>query len=183
MAYINIYFFRYLFVFCKMGKEYITRSHYDEQQAHTSANGEMNSSIKKILFVDDEDDDKLLFDEAMKEINNSFELFFAANGDELFLSLAEIMPDLIFLDIHMPGKSGIGCLKMLRYQPRFDHTPIIIYSRLSNQSFINDCYVSKANYYIIKPVTFSKITIAMHRILSVNWNAPRYPLKEDFVIR
>ena len=154
-----------------------------EQKHSVNYARETDTTIQHIVIVDDDKDDIFVFDQALREINDQFKLHFALSGDQMFELLQQFTPDLIFLDLHMPGKSGIACLKMLRYNKIYEDVPVIIYSKLDKQSFIDDCYESKANYYIIKPVTFEKIRIAINEVISNDWEAQRYPAKEDFVIR
>ena len=134
------------------------------------------------VLVDDDEGDKLLFELAINELKIECDLHYAEKGDTMFELLRHITPDLIFLDLRLPGKSGISCLKMLRYQQRYDEVPIIIYSNGKNPSLIKDCYEAKANYYIIKPLTVPKICEAVNRVITTNWEAERYPSKENFLI-
>lgn len=137
---------------------------------------------RKVFFVDDDDEDLLIFELAMQDLNISFDLHYAGSGDGLFKLLDQTTPDLIFLDLHMPGKSGITCLKMMRFNSDYDGIPIIIYSKLSQKSFIDDCYQARANYYLIKPVSVSKLTKAIYKVIQTDWDAEKYPSREDFVI-
>ncbi|MCU0491754.1 MAG: response regulator [Chloroflexaceae bacterium] len=49
----------------------------------------------------------------------------ARNGDEALELAGKVAPDLILMDIQMPGKSGIDAVKELRVDPAFQHVPII----------------------------------------------------------
>lgn len=165
-----------------MANENSSLSVSEQQQANENAEQGKVHPIQKILFVDDDEDDLLLFDNAIRGLNGEFELHFAVNAERMFSMLEKIKPDLIFLDLHLPGKSGITLLKTLRYYPEFDNIPIIIYSRLRNEAFINDCFNSRANYFIIKPVTFDKISTVINRILAIDWETKKFPSREEFVI-
>jgi CheY-like chemotaxis protein len=134
------------------------------------------------VFVDDDEDDKLIFELAINELKIECDLHCATTGDNMFELLNHTTPDLIFLDLHLPGKSGISCLKMLRYQQVYDHVPIIIYSKNNKPSVINDCYAAKANYFMIKRLTVPKICKDLNKVVMMNWEAERYPSKEDFLI-
>ncbi len=143
---------------------------------------QLSKATREIFFVDDDEEELVIFDLAMKDINIPFNLRYAKNGDVFFKSLEQTTPDLIFLDLHMPGKSGITVLKMLRHNDKYDSIPIIIYSKLSNQSFIDDCYQARANYYLIKPVSVNKLTKALHKVIETDWDAQKYPKRENFII-
>lgn len=141
-----------------------------------------STATREIFFVDDDEEELVIFDLAMKDLNVPFNLQYAKNGDLFFKLLELSTPDLIFLDLHMPGKSGVTILKMLRYNKRYHSIPIIIYSKLSSKSFIDDCYKAKANYYLIKPVSVAKLTKAITKVIETNWDAERYTSRENFVI-
>jgi CheY-like chemotaxis protein len=67
---------------------------------------------KNRFLVEDDDDDQLLFTEAINEIDNSISLGFAANGVDALSKLCKmsILPDMIFMDINMPLMNGLDCL-------------------------------------------------------------------------
>lgn len=142
----------------------------------------VSKAVREIFFIDDDKDELIIFDMAMQELNISFNRHYEKSGDGLLKLMHQQTPDLIFLDLHMPGKSGITCLKMLRFNNDYDSIPIIIYSKLAQKSFIDDCYQAKANYYLIKPVSLSKLTKAIHKVIQADWNAERQPARENFVI-
>lgn len=143
---------------------------------------EILKATREVFFIDDDNDDLVIFDLAMKGLDISFNLRYGKNGDELFKLLELTTPDLIFLDLRLPGKSGITCLKMLRYNTAYDSIPIIIYSKLNQLSFIDDCYLARANYYLIKPVSVTKLTKAILKVIETNWDAERYPSRENFIV-
>ncbi|MEJ7769941.1 MAG: response regulator [Chitinophagaceae bacterium] len=137
---------------------------------------------RKVFLIDDDEDELIIFNIALMDMKLAYTLQLAKSGDDLFKLLETSVPDLIFLDLHMPGKSGITVLKMLRYNNKYDSIPIIIYSKLNKESFIDDCYQAKANYYIIKPVSVDKLVNAINKIINTGWEAERYPSREKFLI-
>ena len=143
---------------------------------------DLSKGTREIFFIDDDEEELLIFETALKDSKISFNLHYAKSGDIFFNILEQKIPDLIFLDLHMPGKSGITVLKMLRYNKKYNSIPIIIYSKLGNPSFIDDCYQAKANYYLIKPVSIKKLTNALNKIMDSNWDADEYPSRENFVV-
>ena len=62
----------------------------------------------KIIYVDDDVDDRFLFTEVLREIDRDIDLQTLANGQELMNEMANIslMPNVIFLDVNMPGYNG-----------------------------------------------------------------------------
>lgn len=89
--------------------------------------------IKSFFLVDDDKDDTELFADALKDIDLSIEFNFALNCDELTRGLHQnkFAPDIIFLDINMPGMTGWQCLEFLKKDEKTKNIPIIMYSTSS----------------------------------------------------
>jgi CheY-like chemotaxis protein len=86
--------------------------------------------IKSILLVDDSKSDRLLFKMALEEIPNGKMYGEAQEGTEALAMLksAEELPDLIFLDINMPGMDGLECLANIIIDPRTVNIPVVMLS-------------------------------------------------------
>jgi len=84
--------------------------------------------MDKLLIVDDEPDIISLLKLVLEA--EGYQVVPALSGDEA-LRLAEVeAPDLVLLDLMMPGKSGLEICRYLKNQPRTRHTPVIIFSAL-----------------------------------------------------
>lgn len=126
----------------------------------------------KVVLVDDDEDDRLLFKEAIEEIRIRTKLSVFDNGQELmdYLKLPNIViPHVIFLDLNMPVKNGIQCLKEIRSDKRFKDLIIAIYSTSSSDRDMEDTFMNGANIYINKPVSFDKLKEVVERVLQINW--------------
>ncbi len=111
-----------------------------------------------ILFSDDDTDDALLFTQAADLMSAPILLSFAEDGEQLMRYLAkEMLPDMIFLDLNMPVKNGIECLKEIRNDKKLDWLPIIVYTTSDNPKDVEACYELKANLYVVKPTSFESI--------------------------
>ncbi len=71
---------------------------------------------RRILVVDDEEHVRLLFKEELSE--EGYEVFLAADGPEAIKMVDEVHPDLVTLDIRMPGMDGIEVLRVLKEKNR-----------------------------------------------------------------
>ena len=96
----------------------------------------MNRNSSKpihILYAEDDDDDRMLFTDALKEAEVNASLTIVENGEKLlkFIKVNRRWADIIFLDLNMPRINGIECLKQLRGDSGFNHTPVIILSTSS----------------------------------------------------
>jgi CheY-like chemotaxis protein len=141
-----------------------------------------NRSLIHVLLTDDDADEVMLFQEAIKEIPFLVKLSSAENGYDLLKVLENNQPNLIFLDLNMPGKSGKECLQEIRLNPVFHDIPVIIYSTSNNRDDIDTCYKHGANLYIVKPQLFRDIVKALEKVLSIDWNKRSRVSKEQFVL-
>jgi CheY-like chemotaxis protein len=135
-----------------------------------------------ILLVDDDLDECDLFTTALKQVTNNFELKHVSECSDLLSTIKETRPDIVFLDINMPGMSGIECLKNIRAETKYQSLPIIIYSTSNNRINIQEAYENKANYYVIKPYSIHGIMKALEKIISIDWQLQPSPSLNNFVI-
>ncbi len=108
------------------------------------------SSVKKILIADDEPD--ILEIIQFNLIAEGYEVITAKNGDEAIEQAKKHLPDLIILDVMMPGKNGMDTCHILRMQPAFKETLIIFLSALSDEGTEIRGLESGADDYLTKPI-------------------------------
>ncbi|MFE3870721.1 response regulator [Flavobacterium sp. ZS1P70] len=125
-----------------------------------------------ILLADDDEDDRAFFSEAIMELkmDNKLTLFTNGNGLMDYLVLPDIkLPHILFLDLNMPGKTGIECLKEIRANTRFKDVSVAIYSTSSSEKDIEDTFIEGANIYIKKPNDFSTLKKVIKEVINMNW--------------
>jgi DNA-binding response OmpR family regulator len=83
---------------------------------------------KKILLIDDDEDELDIFTEALEMASIKCDCLGADSGDKALDVLDTVSPDIIFLDINMPRMNGLDCLKHIRKKAGYINTPVIIYS-------------------------------------------------------
>lgn len=122
--------------------------------------------VKKILIADDEPDILEIISYNLQ--NEGHELITAKNGNEALDKAIKFKPDLIILDIMMPGKNGIDVCNILRLQPAFNETLIIFLTALSDEGSEVKGLESGADDYITKPVSpkvlVSKVNALFRRV-------------------
>lgn len=84
--------------------------------------------------------------------NNHYRVTYVDNGDEAILQAQKLLPDLILLDIMMPGKSGFEVLSILRQHPRTASIPAIIITALDDPSDVEQGLNLGADDFMTKPV-------------------------------
>jgi two-component system, OmpR family, alkaline phosphatase synthesis response regulator PhoP len=109
------------------------------------------NTVKKILIADDEPDILEIIQYNLQA--EGFEVITAKNGDEAIELTKRNNPDLIILDMMMPGKTGIEVCRLLRMQPAFKNTLIIFLTALSDESTEIKGLESGADDYLSKPIS------------------------------
>jgi CheY-like chemotaxis protein len=141
----------------------------------------------KILLADDDEDDRLLFTDALKELKIKTIVHTVNDGIELMEYLAENennLPQLLFLDLNMPRKDGFECLKEIRSNRKFAEVAIAIYSTSLAEKDIEETFLTGANVYINKPKSFDGIKQALNTVvISTNvYQSPPFNIA-NFLLR
>ncbi len=141
-----------------------------------------NIKILNVALADDDEDDRMLFREAIEEIEIQTKLSTFNNGQELmdYLTLPNILlPNLVFLDLNMPIKNGMQCLTEIRNNPLLNSMAVAIYSTSSSEKDVEQTFVNGANIYINKPNDFRKLRDAIEKVLQINWQYQTSNLNRD----
>ena len=119
--------------------------------------------MNQILLVEDEPDIQLLIHKILTA--NGFEVIKASSGEEGLILASKFMPDLIILDIVMPGLSGLEVCRLLKSSEKTKHIPVIISSALSRD--IDRKYAEEygAEAYIVKPFKRDDLLNTVDRLL------------------
>lgn len=111
-----------------------------------------------ILLIENDPSMALLTKEAFREAGLYDRIIAVSNGNEAMAYLrrepkysTEPYPDLIFLDLHLPKKSGFEVLTEIKHNPSFSATPVVVVSGSSDPKEIRKAYELHASCYIRKP--------------------------------
>lgn len=147
---------------------------------------ENSQSQMRILLCDDDEDDVMFFSDAIIELKMDHALTVFHTGLALMDYLhhpATYLPHILFLDINMPCKSGLECLREIREHAKFKDLVIAIYSTSNAVEDIEETFTNGANIYITKPSDFEKLKKTIHHILNLNWQYHTAGLnKETFLL-
>lgn len=140
----------------------------------------------EILLVDDDADDRNTFTDAIGELKIGTRLTCLEDGRGLleYLSNPDIKtPDILFLDLNMPYKSGVECLIDIRKNPIYNNLSVAIYSTSSTDKDIEDTFVNGANIYIRKPNNFANLKKVLSDVVNMNFQFHSSGLnKETFLL-
>jgi len=119
-----------------------------------------------VLLADDDIDDRSFFEKALKEISILTHLVTVNNGEELMNYLAnnlEFLPDVVFLDLSMPRKTGYECLIEIKEDEKLKNIPVVMFSTSFThgidleQSLMSTLSNIGAQDYIRKPSDFEQL--------------------------
>lgn len=142
----------------------------------------MYKEIIKILLVDDDEDDRLFFKEAIDELSMNTSLSFFENGQEFidFIKVpGQALPHIVFLDLNMPIKNGLECLEEIRNDKTLKDLTVAIYSTSSSEQDIENTFIAGANIYINKPNSFNKLKKVIKKVLELNLQYHTSNLNKD----
>jgi two-component system, chemotaxis family, response regulator Rcp1 len=116
-----------------------------------------------ILLVEDNPGDVRLAQEALKESKIKNQLFIVEDGVEAMAFLRQQgkyssvpRPDLIFLDLNLPRKSGREVLTEIKTDENLKRIPVVVLTVSRAEEDIMKCYNNYANCYITKPLDFNQ---------------------------
>lgn len=124
-----------------------------------------------IVLAEDDKDDRLFFKNAFKGLKIDNRLTVCEDGMALmdYLNTAEPLPHILFLDLNMPGKHGLECLKELRANDRFTDLSIAIYTSLKSPGLAEDTLLAGANIFIRKPNDPEDLKKILQEVVYINW--------------
>ena len=108
------------------------------------------SEKHRILVVDDEPDTRFILKAALT--HEGYDVSLASNGQEAFTLLEESVPDVILLDVMMPGMTGFEVCQLLKTDSRWQHIPIILVTALAGKRDLARGLEAGADDFVHKPV-------------------------------
>jgi diguanylate cyclase len=118
-----------------------------------------------ILIVDDEPDNFDVIETLLSKEN--YQLHYAANGEDALSVLNLLQPDLILLDVMMPGIDGIELCKQIKAMPQWESVPIIMVTALMNKTDLARCLTAGADDFISKPVSSLELGARVRSMLRI----------------
>ena len=113
------------------------------------------TGIQKVLIVDDDSDirDLLVVDLEM----SGYQVLTAENGLQAEEVARQELPDLIVLDVMMPGRTGYEVLTSLRADDRTNEIPVVMLTALTNDEDVWAGWSAGADYYMTKPFDYGEL--------------------------
>ncbi len=124
--------------------------------------------MKKALIVEDHPD---LLDALARQLKKlGFAVISADNGMGGVEKAITEKPDLILMDIMMPGMDGREATRRIRFNPETKDIPILAITALFRESELRGCIEAGCNDYIVKPFTFEKLQEKIQDFIPSAWS-------------
>ncbi|MGE5308741.1 MAG: response regulator transcription factor [Deltaproteobacteria bacterium] len=119
----------------------------------------------KILVVDDEPDVR----EALqrKLMREGYGVVTAVDGEEAIAKMASENPDILLLDLNLPGCNGFDVLKTVREKYNDRWRPVIIVSARQELEATKKCYELEADHYLTKPCGMEHVLEGIQTMISL----------------
>ena len=120
---------------------------------------------KKILVIDDEPDFRFFIKENL-ELSGNYKVITAKNGEEGLREIERKIPDIILLDLKMPGISGFDVLKKLKENEETRNIPVIIITGSVKTEVEKKLKRLSYNDLLYKPLKIRDLISSIDRLLS-----------------
>ena len=147
----------------------------------------MTSSLP-ILMADDDEEDCMLAQDALIEAKLANDLHIVSDGEELLQYLRNEgrygniskypRPGLILLDLNMPKIDGRQALEEIRADDKLKDIPVVVMTTSQAEEDVLRSYLTGANSYITKPVSFEGLVEVMHTLERYWFQIVRLPLSQ-----
>ena len=117
----------------------------------------------RILIVDDEANNRLLLEVMLA--NDGYEVVTASAGSEALELVEQLPPDLIVLDVMMPGMDGYQVAARIKTNPATRHIPIIILTALGDRNSMMHGLNAGAEEFLTKPVVRAELSLRVRNLL------------------
>lgn len=117
------------------------------------------ASVKKLLLVDDEEAIRMIYREEFE--SDGYEVVTAADGPSGLQCFRSTHPDLVILDIHMPGMNGVEVLRLMKMENAT--IPVILSSAF--QDYKRDLGTWAADDYVVKSGNLDDLKNTVRRLL------------------
>lgn len=112
-----------------------------------------------LTFVDDNEADHLLLQDALDELEISTECRHFLHADEFLAALnrGELTLDAVITDLNMPGRDGFALIRALRASPTWRHLPVLVFTTSRAERDRAQAAALRADGYFVKPDSYNAL--------------------------
>ncbi|MCP5095683.1 MAG: response regulator [Chloroflexi bacterium] len=123
------------------------------------------TNVSRVLIVDDEPSARQTME--MLLLREGYDMHFAANGPEALAALNDFPPDVILLDVMMPGMDGFEVCQTLKTDPNWQHVPIILVTALDSKRDLARGLDAGADDFLHKPYNSMELRARVRSMLRI----------------
>ncbi|MBA3665355.1 MAG: response regulator [Bacteroidetes bacterium] len=144
----------------------------------------MDSKHLNIILAEDDADDRLFFETALKDFPYETSITFVNNGQHLMELLHDIteLPHVLVVDFNMPRKNGFECLQEIKSNRDLKNIPVIIYSTSYQIQIVNLLFQNGAHFFIQKTGDFFAFKKAIQYAITYTQKNAAQPKRKDFML-
>ena len=120
--------------------------------------------MKTVLVV--EDDSSLARLAQLNLTAEGYDVIVCREGDGALATLAKATPDLVLLDLNLPGRNGIEVLQLLKSEPRLRQIPVVLLSTSNLESDVKRALACGADSYLSKPGRFDVLQRQLQQLVT-----------------
>ena len=135
---------------------------------------------RKIMVVDDDPDHRMLMHDTLQPLG--FTLFDARNGEQCLELLPQCAPDLLLLDISMPGIDGWEVIRRIRARDSANLSIIIISANAFEGQHLRDDDIRRCDF-LVKPVVMAQLFDLLQKQLCLDWVIKNDPASASLALR
>ena len=124
----------------------------------------MAADKRKVLIADDEPNIVTALEFLLKRAG--YDVRTATNGEEALALVESYLPDLVLIDIMMPGKSGYEVCQRMRERPEWRHIKIVMVTAKGREAEVSKGMSLGADLYVTKPFSTQELIAAVDRLLA-----------------
>ena len=119
-----------------------------------------------VLIIDDDEDDRFFMEQAFKADSPHTHVYLATGGQQALdlLGSTQPLPDVILLDLNMPGMNGFEVLKLLKQSAFYHPIPVVILTTSDASADHEQARQLGATRFITKPTSYSGLSAIANRI-------------------
>jgi CheY-like chemotaxis protein len=137
--------------------------------------------MRTILVVEDYDDVRQMLRILLE--SERFRVVEAASGGEALEVLEEEHPDVILMDLALPGFDGLEAIRRIRVIDGFQNTPIVVLTAYTGPFTYENALRAGSDYFMAKPIDFDELAALLKEILNGNTRSSKRTPSQRAVLR
>lgn len=131
-----------------------------------------------VLIVEDDPDDRLMFEEGIRQSGYKIDLKFVEDGDKLITYLLDEgnpKPNLLFVDLRLSEMDAHEVISFMKSNPRLDEIPVLVFTGEEREKEIKKVYAASGKAYVIKPCSLQAWIGTLNQIFKYWFETVRLP--------